>query len=421
MKENTTVDIEVYSRESTVIERPESYTVGVKVGWTAPAKWWNWLFNACTARLKELYNTVTSMHNEIKNAVGGTLDPDSDTQLKGKLDKIQSDIADDIASVSADLKEFKETKGKAGGLASLGADSRIPYSQLPESAMEFKGNWNASTNTPTLADGAGNLGDMYIVSTSGTQDLGGGSVSYLSGDQVIYNQDNRWEKISGGAVKTVEGTAPDSTGNVSLPVANQDKKGIVKQGILRQFGLNNFLLNYGTADDVTYGNGMFVAVGSNGIILTSTDGISWTKQTSPDFSELKSITYSNSMFVAVGLSGTILTSTDGISWADQKSPAYVSLYGITYGNGMFVAVGVSGTIFTSTDGISWTKQTSPTAASLDGITYGNGMFVAVGYSGTIIVYVYTITNAVAIDAEGNMTVPVIDELIKRIEALEAKI
>ena len=88
---------------------------------------------------------------------------------------------------------------------------------------------------------------------------------------------------------------------------------------------------------------------------------------------------------------------------------------------MFVAVGVSGTIFTSTDGISWTKQTSPTAASLDGITYGNGMFVAVGYSGTIIVYVYTITNAVAIDAEGNMTVPVIDELIKRIEALEAKI
>ena len=39
----------------------------------------------------------------------------------------------------------------------------------------------------------------------------------------------------------------------------------------------------GSDDDVTvFTNGLFVTVGDNGIILTSSDGISWTKRTSGD-------------------------------------------------------------------------------------------------------------------------------------------
>ena len=218
MKENTTKDIDVYSKDSTVIERPESYNIGVKVGWTAPAKWWNWLFNACTSRLKDLFNTVTSIHNELKNAVGGTLDPESDTQLKDKLEQMKKDLEDMTAQVQANLTALEATRAKPNGIASLDPDGRIPYSQLPESAMEFKGDWNASTNTPTLADGTGDLGDMYLVSVGGTVDLGSGSITFLDGDRVIYNQAGKWEKISGGSVKSVNKASPDATGNVNVVV-----------------------------------------------------------------------------------------------------------------------------------------------------------------------------------------------------------
>ena len=54
----------------------------------------------------------------------------------------------------------------------------------------FKGAWNANTNTPTLASGTGTTGWQYIVSTGGTINLGGGSVTYASGDLIIYDGTN---------------------------------------------------------------------------------------------------------------------------------------------------------------------------------------------------------------------------------------
>ena len=59
---------------------------------------------------------------------------------------------------------------------------------------------------------------------------------------------------------------------------------------------------------VTYGNGLFVAVGDVGAILTSSDGVSWTQRTSGTSNWLRGVAYGNSMFVAVGWFGTILTS-----------------------------------------------------------------------------------------------------------------
>ena len=77
-------------------------------------------------------------------------------------------------------------KGDPNGLATL-VGGKIPVSQLPNSVMEFQGAWNAFTNSPTLADGTGNAGDVYRVSVEGTQDLGSGSVKFYVGDFVIYS------------------------------------------------------------------------------------------------------------------------------------------------------------------------------------------------------------------------------------------
>lgn len=85
-------------------------------------------------------------------------------------------------------------KGANNGVATLDSNGLIPTSQLPVSAMEFKGTWDATTNTPTLADGTGNTGDTYRVSVAGTQNLGSGSTTYAIGDWVLYNG-SIWQRV----------------------------------------------------------------------------------------------------------------------------------------------------------------------------------------------------------------------------------
>jgi hypothetical protein len=88
----------------------------------------------------------------------------------------------------------RSEKGVANGVATLDGTGKIPSDQIPLEFTSYKGTWNASTNTPTLADGAGNTGDFYKVSVSGTQDLGSGSITFNAGDWVFYNG-SVWEKV----------------------------------------------------------------------------------------------------------------------------------------------------------------------------------------------------------------------------------
>ena len=287
------------------------------------------------------------------------------------LNKVNDCVSNLVATLGSHL-------GKANGIATLDNDGHIPYSQLPESAVEYKGNWNANTNTPQLVDGTGNLGDLYIVSVAGRRDLGSGEVNYLAGDRIIYNQNNIWEKLSGGSVRSVEKYLPDASGNIALPV------GIYTKGLVKQsdplIKFNEYSkIGRDVISSIAYANGMFVAVGESGNIVTSTDGIAWTRQTSPVSSTLIAVTYGNGMFVAVGESGSIVTSTDGITWTKQTLKDRSILNAVTYGNGMFVAVGENNLSVRSTDGITWTSSSTPDRI-LKSITYGNGMFVAVGYT-----------------------------------------
>ena len=83
--------------------------------------------------------------------------------------------------------------GSANGVATLDAAGKVPISQLPSSIMEYKGTWNATTNSPTLIDGTGDIGDVYRVSVPGTVDLGSGSLTFDVGDYAIYNG-STWER-----------------------------------------------------------------------------------------------------------------------------------------------------------------------------------------------------------------------------------
>lgn len=55
---------------------------------------------------------------------------------------------------------------------------------LPD-PMEYKGIWNALTNSPALTDGTGNNGDVYYVNVAGTQFTP--NIVFEVGDKVVYN------------------------------------------------------------------------------------------------------------------------------------------------------------------------------------------------------------------------------------------
>ena len=105
------------------------------------------------------------------------------------------------AVLDSSVLQFKSEKGQSNGYASLDANGKIPSSQLPSSAFEYKGAWNAATNTPTLANGTGDAGDTYRVSVAGTQ-LG---QTWNVGDLALYDG-SVWQKVDGAdAVESVNG------------------------------------------------------------------------------------------------------------------------------------------------------------------------------------------------------------------------
>jgi len=131
-----------------------------------------------------------------------------------------------------------------------------------------------------------------------------------------------------------------------------------------------------TLNAVAYGNGMFVGVGSQGAILSSPDGATWTPRTSGTSAGLNGAAFGNGLFVVVGDAGTILTSPDGTSWTAQTSGTGVSLDSAAYGNGIFVVVSGSSTNLTSPDGVNWTVRNSP---EMGRIAFGDGQFLALGF------------------------------------------
>ena len=141
---------------------------------------------------------------------------------------------------------------------------------------------------------------------------------------------------------------------------------------------------------VTYGNGTFVAVAQSGTkserVITSTDGINWTYQSSLINQIWKGVAYGNGTFVAVAQNGAyqVAYSTDnGVNWSFVPLSATVQWSAITYNDGKFVAVGsnFNETIY-STNGINWNFGSTAAANNWSSITYGDNKFVAVATNGT---------------------------------------
>ena len=94
---------------------------------------------------------------------------------------------------------------------------------VPTGQVLFKGNWDASANTPALSTSLPtgvSTGWQYIVSVAGTQNINGtDSVAYAPGDQVIYNG-STWLRIP---APTAQVQTNWTETNSSLPAYIQNK------------------------------------------------------------------------------------------------------------------------------------------------------------------------------------------------------
>jgi hypothetical protein len=167
---------------------------------------------------------------------------------------------------------------------------------------------------------------------------------------------------------------------------------------------------YGVAHgySTTLATNVFVAVGAAGKLLYSADyGVTWLAGNCVGTgctADLKAVTYGGldsttgyGVFVAVGQNGTMLTSLDGITWtSDGKTwsldgttwtspPPTATLNAVTYSYGRrFVAVADDGSIYYSEygAGAAWTRAVAPDGTALNAVAAGGLYdFAAVGAGG----------------------------------------
>jgi hypothetical protein len=181
----------------------------------------------------------------------------------------------------------------------------------------------------------------------------------------------------------------------------------------------NYLVN-----NINYLNGYYIAVGfdnglSKGLVLTSTDGITWTKQTFPDAVTLTDVAYGGGTYVVCNSSttaGTVHYSTNLTSWTSASLPSFASGYGLycaTYGGGNFVIGGAGGYSYYSSNGSTWTQATrSSVTADINSIIYvgtnylycpsgsGNSAYYTSNF--TAYTYPYIITFAYYLSRNGSV-------------------
>ncbi|HEX3030314.1 MAG TPA: stalk domain-containing protein, partial [Clostridia bacterium] len=137
-----------------------------------------------------------------------------------------------------------------------------------------------------------------------------------------------------------------------------------------------------TLNSMCTGNGKVVVVGTNGLILVcnaAEKSRKWTLVSNGTFFKgIYSAAANKTCIVAVGQDGQIIKSTDGVKWQIVKTSIGYSLCSVIYDGTYFIAVGEGGTLARSKDGSSWTLLRSNTVMDLYSVKKLNNKYIAVG-------------------------------------------
>ena len=175
----------------------------------------------------------------------------------------------------------------------------------------------------------------------------------------------------------------------------------------------------GRFTSVAFGGGKFVAVGTDGRIAYSVDGLNWTEATSGSSQRLDRVRYNAGMFVVVGNAGTLLTSVDGIAWQNRSVVSPYSLSSLVYHAGQWLLGPNTQDLWTSPNAIAWTREPQARGINWLNLSHSGRLVLAPGYGEISIAEDGTWTS-VALSgagftafyaiAEGNGTFVVVGEL-----------
>lgn len=137
--------------------------------------------------------------------------------------------------------------------------------------------------------------------------------------------------------------------------------------------------------DVAYGNGVFVAVGTNRngtdlgrLSAVSADGVEWLASARPEAASLHRVAFGSGVFVAIGSASTVLRSVDGEAWQPVTLAADEPLSSVESIDGELWIIGQRGTIFRSKDGSTWTTRHHEFRLAWSSMARGNGVYLVAG-------------------------------------------
>jgi len=296
---------------------------------------------------------------------------------------------DDSLQTTAGIPLTEKAIADAPYVATLGDDGKLDASQIPTSltgAVVFKGVWNANTNTPTLSDTlpAGvETGWEYVVSDTGTRDIGDGSQIYTQGDFVIFDG-THWKVVrganafvsltGGGGITVSQSTGAITLGSTATPLSNVST--IVSRDSSGNFAANVITANLtGAVTGTVSGNAGTV---TNGVYTIGSQSIGGTK------------TFTSTIVGSInGNAGTV---TNGVYTTDTGTVTNTMLAGsianakltnssVTV-NGTSIALGASATVTAAAGTLTGTTLNA-TVVTSSLTTVGTLTNLAIATGGTI--------------------------------------
>jgi len=134
-----------------------------------------------------------------------------------------------------------------------------------------------------------------------------------------------------------------------------------------------------TLHAVGSGEGRVVIVGRRGALYSSDDGRNWFKPFLYLTADLDRVIWDGEQFIVLGRGGTIMRSTDAMNWWPALTNASADLKGAAGGEDQRIVVGEDGVILASADGEVWAPRRSGVASSLSDVIWDEDRFVAVGW------------------------------------------
>lgn len=164
-------------------------------------------------------------------------------------------IADSATALAAATAAIPlAQKGAANGVATLDATGKVPASQLTLVSTSFKGNWNATTNSPTLSDATGTGGFFYFVTNGANRNLGSGAIDWTTGALIIHNGSVWVENESANIITSVAGKTGAVTLNTNDVAISTDKNYVTDNQVAALVGTSgtpSASNKYVTDDDLT--------------------------------------------------------------------------------------------------------------------------------------------------------------------------